>query len=43
MKTTVLILIVVTLIWPLNEVQAQESTTSERYTYKEGDPNGIGK
>ncbi len=43
MRTVVLVLIVVTLIWPLNEVQAQESTTSERYTYKEGDPNGIGK
>ncbi len=43
MKIKVLVLIAVTLIWPLNEVQAQDSTATERYTYKEGDQNGIGK
>ena len=43
MKTKALILIAVTLICPLSEVLAQDSTASQHYTYKDGDPNGIGK
>lgn len=43
MKTTVLALIVITLIWPLHKVKAQDSPETSQYTYKKGDPNGIGK
>ena len=43
MKTKVLVLIAVTLIWALNEVQAQDSITTQHYNFKDGDPNGIGK
>jgi len=43
MKTKVLVLIAVTIICALNEVQAQDNKATQHYTYKDGDPNGIGK
>jgi len=43
MKTYIKILLTFTLALPLYQCAAQDSITTERYTYKEGDPNGIGK
>ncbi len=43
MKTDIKILLTIILALPLYQCAAQELTTSQHYTYKEGDPNGIGK
>lgn len=43
MKKTILTLIAILTFIPLSQVNAQDTTTPQRYTYKEGDPNGIGK
>ncbi len=43
MKNSIQILITLALLSPILRINAQESTTVDRYTYKKGDPNGIGK
>ena len=43
MKTIIQILIAVALASPILRINAQDSTQVDRYTYKKGDPNGIGK
>lgn len=43
MKLNFLVVLVFTLILPLHNCLAQNSITKNPYTYKEGDPNGIGK
>jgi SAM-dependent methyltransferase len=43
MKTIIQIIITLALVSPILRINAQDGTTVDRYTYKKGDPNGIGK
>jgi SAM-dependent methyltransferase len=43
MKNIILSLIAILVCFPVSQINAQETATTKRYTFKKGDPNGIGK